>query len=87
MNRMIKTSLAALILSASTLPVLASSDAEISAEAQAKISAVLLAMGYTPQEIEAEDDMFEAEATKEGQDYEITLNAEFQIVDVELNDD
>ena len=56
------------------------------ATAQA-ISEMLLAEGYDVTEIEAEDNGYEAYAMKDGVKWEVELNADLAIVEVEQDDD
>ncbi|KIC25526.1 MULTISPECIES: PepSY domain-containing protein [unclassified Leisingera] len=74
-----------LIALALTLPAAAAlaSETAISAGAETKIRDLLTGQGYEVTEIEAEDSMFEAEATKDGKAYEFYLNDQFEVVKIE----
>ncbi|UWQ77675.1 PepSY domain-containing protein [Leisingera sp. S132] len=74
-----------LIALALTLPAAAAlaSETAISADAETKIRSVLTSQGFEVTEVEAEDGMFEAEATKDGKEYEFYLNDQFEVVKVE----
>ncbi|OED50003.1 PepSY domain-containing protein [Leisingera sp. S232] len=68
-----------------TLPAAAAvaSSSAISPDAEAKIRSMLTGQGYDVTEVEAEDGMFEAEATKDGKDYEFHLNDQFEVVKID----
>ncbi|MEP1930166.1 MAG: PepSY domain-containing protein [Paracoccaceae bacterium] len=61
-------------------------DIQITDEVTQSIENKLTAEGYEVSEIEFEDGLYEAEAEKDGQEYEIVLNSEFEIVSTELDD-
>ncbi|MEW2913473.1 PepSY domain-containing protein [Leisingera sp. JC11] len=71
-----------LLALALTIPAAAAfaSERTISTETETKIRDLLNGQGYEVTEIEAEDGMFEAEATKDGKEYEFHLNDQFEIV-------
>ncbi|MGI9373081.1 MAG: PepSY domain-containing protein [Hyphomicrobiales bacterium] len=66
---------------------LADSDEKVSSEVAEQITAKLKAQGYEVREIEKEDDMFEAEAVKDGKRFELELDQSFEIVKMEEEDD
>ncbi|NVK15398.1 MAG: PepSY domain-containing protein [Rhodobacteraceae bacterium] len=74
-----------LLALALTLPAAAvfASEGAISTEAETKIRDLLKGQGFEVTEIEAEDGMFEAEASKEGKEYEVYLNDQFEIVKID----
>lgn len=84
MNRILPAALALAI----ALPgmALASPDTPVTEETQTAIRTMLEAEGYEVRQIEAEDGMFEAYALKDGERYEIYINAEMQIVRTERDD-
>lgn len=59
---------------------LASSDEQIPQDTQAAIRTLLEAQGYEVRQIESEDGLYEAYALKDGERYEIYINADMQIV-------
>ncbi|OBY28217.1 PepSY domain-containing protein [Leisingera sp. JC1] len=59
------------------------SEGPISSETETKIRELLAGQGFEVTEIEAEDGMFEAEATKDGKEYEFLLNDQFEVVKTE----
>ena len=59
---------------------------ELTDENTAQIRTLLTAEGYEVAKIKLEDGMYEAYAKKDGQRYEVFLNAEFEIVDIEKDD-
>ena len=80
--------LPAILALAIALPgmALASPDTPVTEETQTAIRTMLEAEGYEVRQIEAEDGMFEAYALKDGERYEIYINAEMQIVRTERDD-
>ncbi|KIC37198.1 PepSY domain-containing protein [Leisingera sp. ANG-M7] len=68
-----------------TLPAAAAfaSEGTISTEAETKIRDLLAGQGFEVTEIEAEDGMYEAEATKDGKEYEVHLNDQFEVLKTE----
>jgi hypothetical protein len=84
MNRILPAILALAI----ALPglALASPDEPVPQETQAAIRTMLEAEGYEVRQIEREDGMFEAYALKDGERYEIYINAAMQIVRTERDD-
>ena len=64
----------------------ASGTVELTDENTAQIRAMLTEQGYEVAKIKIEDGMYEAYARKDGQKYEVFLNAAFEIVEIE-NDD
>ncbi len=74
-----------LLALALTLPAAAAfaSEGAISTEAETKIRDLLKGQGFEVTEIEAEDGIFEAEASKEGKEYEVYLNDQFEIVKID----
>ena len=65
---------------------MASPDAQGPQDTQAAIRTLLEAQGYEVRQIETEDGMFEAYALKDGERYEIYINADMQIVRTERDD-
>lgn len=65
---------------------LASSDDKVSPDMDQKIRAQLTEQGYEVAKIESDDGLYEAYARKDGQRYEIYLNAALEIVKVEKDD-
>ena len=53
-----------------------------SPDTEAKIRDLLTGQGYEVTEIEAEDGLFEAEATKNGKAYEFHLNDQIEVVKI-----
>lgn len=51
-----------------------------------EITTLLSAQGYEVHEIEAEDGMIEVEARKDGQDYELYLDAALQVIRTKVDD-
>jgi hypothetical protein len=84
MNRILPAVLALAI----ALPgvALASPDEQVPQETQAAIRTMLEAEGYEVRQIQREDGMYEAYALKDGERYEIYINAEMQIVRTERDD-
>ena len=74
-----------LLALALTLPAAAAfaSGAAPSPETETKIRNLLTGQGYEVTEIEAEDGMFEAEATKDGKAFEFYLNEQLEVVKIE----
>lgn len=84
MTRILAATLAAtLALSGAAM---ASPDAEVPQDTQTAIRTLLEAQGYEVRQIETEDGMFEAYALKDGERYEIYINADMQIVRTERDD-
>lgn len=52
-----------------------------------QISALLVDQGYVVRSIELEDGVYEAEVTKDGARFEITLNDKLAILETEAEDD
>lgn len=75
--RLLSASLVALALIA---PVAHASDSGPSPEAEAKLRTDLTAQGYEVRKIEAEDDMVEVYAIKDGKTVELYLDADLKIV-------
>lgn len=84
MNRTLPAALALAI----ALPgvALATSDDMVPQESQAAIRTMLQSEGYEVRQIEREDGMYEAYALKNGERYEIYINAEMQIIRTERDD-
>ena len=78
------------ICSVLALPVagaMASGEQEqLTHEVTQSIQTKLTAEGYEVGEIEIEDGLYEAEAQKDGQQFEVLLNAAFEIVSTEIDD-
>jgi hypothetical protein len=78
------------ICSVLALPVasaMASGEQEqLTDEVTQSIRTKLTAEGYEVGEIEIEDGLYEAEAQKDGQQFEVHLNAAFEIVGTEIDD-
>ncbi|WP_416916110.1 MAG: PepSY domain-containing protein [Roseicyclus sp.] len=84
MTRILAATLAAtLALSGAAM---ASPDAQVPQDTQAAIRTLLEAQGYEVRQIETEDGMFEAYALKDGERYEIYINADMQIVRTQRDD-
>ena len=66
--------------------VLASDDAPVSAELEAQVAAILTAEGYELISLEMEDSGYEAEATRDGTEFEIALDENLAILSVEEDD-
>lgn len=75
----------ALALSLPAAAALASG-APVSPETEISIRDLLTGQGYQVKEIEAEDGLFEAEATKDGKSYEFYLNDQIEVVRIEDED-
>lgn len=75
----------ALALSLPAAAALASG-APVSPETEISIRDLLTGQGFQVKEIEAEDGLFEAEATKDGKNYEFYLNDQIEIVRIEDED-
>lgn len=84
MNRILSAALALSL----ALPgaAMASPDDQVPQETQASIRTMLEAQGYEVRQIQTEDGMYEAYALKDGERYEIYINAEMQIVRTERDD-
>ncbi|WP_284264179.1 PepSY domain-containing protein [Roseicyclus amphidinii] len=82
MNRILPAALAI------ALPgmALASPDTPVSEETQTAIRTLLEAEGYEVRQIQTEDGMFEAYALKNGQRYELYIDADMQIVRTKRDD-
>lgn len=76
-------------LLALALPVSAAlaSGTPADAETEAQIRALLAEQGYDVSEIELEDGQYEAEAMKDGAEFEILLDQNLAVVSVEEEDD
>jgi len=87
MTRILSTAATVLAL-ALALPgaAFATSDEAVPADTAAAIRTMLEAEGYGVRQIEREDGMFEAYALKDGQRYELYINAEMQIIRTERDD-
>jgi hypothetical protein len=83
MRKLTALSLALLLPAAAVL----ASETPVDESIASQIRAVLTAEGYEVTEIEAEDGIFEAEALKDGMEYEIVLNDALEIVSAEQDDD
>lgn len=59
---------------------------ELTDENKDQIQLILTAEGYEVGKIKIEDGMYEAYAKKDGHRYEIFLNGDFEIVEIEDND-
>lgn len=75
----------ALALSLPAAAALASG-APVSPETEISIRDLLTGQGFQVKEIEAEDGLFEAEATKDGKSYEFYLNEQIEVVRIEDED-
>jgi hypothetical protein len=81
---MLKTVIAPLALAlALTGAAHASGKVELTDENTAQIRQVLTEQGYEVAKIKLEDGMYEAYAKKNGQRYEVYLDADFQVVKAE----
>ncbi|MEP2716958.1 PepSY domain-containing protein [Pseudophaeobacter sp.] len=70
------------------IPVAAFASGMVPAEeVQTAIRDQLSAQGFVVHEIEAEDRGYEVEADKEGLSWEVTLDADFNIIEMEEDDD
>ena len=61
-------------------------DSELTDAQKAAITTQLEGLGYNVGEIEAEDGMYEAYATKDGVKYEIYLDKDMNVVEIEKDD-
>ena len=78
-------SLAALAIA---LPVAAfASGLTPAAEDEAKIREMLTAQGFEVHEVEMEDGLYEVETTKEGLELEVYMDAQFNILEMEEDND
>ncbi len=78
---MLKTVIAPLAVAlALTGAVQASGSVELTDENTAQVRQVLTEQGYEVAKIKLEDGMYEAYAKKDGQKYEVFLNADFEVV-------
>lgn len=64
----------------------ASGKVELTDQNTNQIRTMLTEQGYEVAKIKIEDGMYEAYAKKDGQRYEVFLNAAFEIVDIEEDD-
>ena len=87
-NRFLPKAAATALALALALPsvALASSDAPVAADTQAAIRTMLEAQGYEVRTIQTEDGMFEAYALKDGERYEVYVNANMEIVRTQRDD-
>ncbi|QGX98692.1 PepSY domain-containing protein [Roseovarius faecimaris] len=76
----------ALAIAAGSLAHATESTVALDTATSEKITAMLTAQGYEIRKIEIEDGMYEAYALKDGNRYEIYLNAELDVVKTELDD-
>jgi hypothetical protein len=53
---------------------------------QQRIREILTAQGYEVRKIDAEDGLYEAYALKDGQRYEIYMNADLEVVETKMDD-
>ena len=87
MKRIIALSLAITTGAAMALASDSGTDVTLDDATKQQITQILTDQGYEVQEIEAEDDGFEAYAMKDGTTWEIELNADLAIVETEVEDD
>jgi hypothetical protein len=78
--------LPAVLMSALAAPAFASVTVQLNDENTTKIRAMLTEQGYEVAKIKLEDGMYEAYARKDGQRYEVYLDAAFNIVKTDLDD-
>lgn len=84
MTRLLSTT--ALILALGTGAAFASSGHDLSAELKTQITEHLTAQGYEVRKIDREDGMIEVYALKDGQRFELYLDAELNIVRTKTDD-
>ena len=84
---MLKTTCAMGALAAAIATAAFASEATVDPSVKTAITDVLAAQGYAVGEIEAEDGAFEAYADKDGETFEIYLDADYKILRVESEDD
>lgn len=80
---MIKKLLPLALAAALAGPALASDYAKLDADKEAQIRATLTEQGYEVRKVQVEDGMYEAYALKDGNKYEIYLDAALKVVKVE----
>lgn len=79
----IKTA-ACVLATAIAVPLVAlASDTSIDPKFEAQIRETLTAQGFEVRKIEIEDELFEAYALKDGQKYEVYMNADLEIMKIE----
>lgn len=84
---MLKTILLpAVVAAALSAPAFAAGPVELTDENTAAIKQMLTEQGYEVGKIKLEDGLYEAYARKDGQKYEVFLDAEFAIVRTERDD-
>ena len=84
---MFKTLATSLALSAALATgALATNPVELTDANTKQIRQVLTDQGYEVAKIKIEDGMYEAYAKKDGKRYEVFLNGDFEIVEIELDD-
>lgn len=79
--------LAALSLAALGVGAQASEDETLDAAMKEKVALVLAEAGYTLDEAEVEDGVIEVDATRDGEEWELTLDAETGAILSEEKDD
>lgn len=75
-----------LAITAGTAVIASEPHGNVDAATQDAIRAQLTEHGYDVRKIEAEDGMYEAYALKDGQQFEIYLDAELNVVKSEMDD-
>ncbi|WP_137700155.1 PepSY domain-containing protein [Marimonas lutisalis] len=84
---MFKTTVAALALAiATTSAAFASDSAQLTDQTRNQIREKLVAEGYEVGKIKTEDGMYEAYAKKDGNRYEIYLDAQLNVVRTKIDD-
>ena len=76
-----------LAIATGSVAAFASDGGTLNAETLTQITDKLTGQGYQITEIEAEDGGFEVEAQKDGALYELTLDADLNVVETELEDE
>ena len=78
--------LPALVAASLSLPAFAGSTVELTDENVARIRQMLTEQGYEVGKVKLEDGLYEAYARKDGQKYEVFLDADFALVRTEKDD-
>jgi hypothetical protein len=81
-----KITLPAVMLMALSSAAFASDSVELTEANTAKIREVLSEQGYEVGKVKIEDGLYEAYARKDGQKYEVFMDANFGVVRTELDD-
>ncbi len=83
LKKIVTPALVALTLSGAAF---AAGTVELTDQNTAQIREMLTEQGYEVAKIKIEDGMYEAYAKKDGHKYEVFLNGDFEIVEIEDND-